>query len=238
MSAASANVRRVVERRCRCQGRYFICTLCRRLPGGGHMKQTLGIAALAVALAIPAAAQTKPATHPKTGAAKTAPAKTGAAAASPDQAFAHEAAIGGMAEVELGNLAKEKASSADVKQFGDRMATDHSKANDELKQWASSKSITLPTELDAKHKALRDRLSKLSGEAFDKAYMYEMVMDHQHDVAAFKRESTSGKDPDLKAWAGKTLPTLQDHLKLSQDTATKVGASAKKPAAPKAPGGK
>ena len=146
--------------------------------------------------------------------------------ASPDAAFAREAAIGGMAEVELGNLAKEKAASNDVKQFGDRMVTDHSKANDELKQWAQQKSVTLPAKLDAKHQALRDKLAKLSGEAFDKAYMHEMVTDHQHDVAAFRRESTSGQDPDLKAWAGKTLPTLQEHMKLAQDTATKVGVSA------------
>jgi putative membrane protein len=148
-----------------------------------------------------------------------------ASAQSADQPFAREAAIGGMAEVELGTLAKQKASNADVKQFADRMATDHGKANEELKQWAQQKKVTLPAEIDAKHKATRDRLAKLSGDAFDKAYMRDMVMDHQHDVAAFKREAASGKDPDLKAWAAKTLPTLQDHLKMAQDTAAKVGAS-------------
>lgn len=115
------------------------------------------------------------------------------------------------------------------------MVTDHSKANDELKQWAQQKNITLPTELDAKHKATRDRLAKLSGDAFDKAYMHEMLTDHREDVAAFKRESTSAKDADLKAWAGKTLPTLQEHLKLAQDTATKVGAGGAKKTAAKSP---
>jgi len=148
-----------------------------------------------------------------------------AAAQSADQAFAREAAMGGMAEVELGTLAKDKASSADVKQFGERMAADHGKANDELKQWAQQKKVTLPAAVDAKHNATRDRLAKLSGEAFDKAYMQHMVTDHQHDVAAFKREAASGKDADLKAWAAKTLPTLQDHLKMAQDTAAKVGAT-------------
>ena len=147
-----------------------------------------------------------------------------AVAQSADQSFAREAAMGGMAEVELGNLAKEKASNADVKHFGERMATDHGNANDELKQWAQQKKVTLPAAIDAKHIATRDRLAKLSGDAFDKAYMRDMVTDHQHDVAAFKREATSGKDPDLKAWAAKTLPTLQDHLKMAQDTAAKVGA--------------
>jgi putative membrane protein len=147
-----------------------------------------------------------------------------AAAQSADQPFAREAAMGGMAEVALGNLAKEKASNADVKQFADRMVTDHGKANDDLKQWAQQKKVTLPAATDAKHKATRDRLAKLSGDAFDKAYMRDMVMDHQQDVAAFKREAESGKDATLKAWAPKTLPTLQDHLKMVQDTSAKVSA--------------
>jgi putative membrane protein len=145
-----------------------------------------------------------------------------AAAQSPDQPFAREVAMGGMAEVELGTLAKEKASNADVKQFANRMVADHGKANDELKQWAGQKNVTLPTAVDAKHKATHDRLAKLSGDAFDKAYMQAMVMDHQKAVATFKREASSGKDPELKAWAGKTLPTLEDHLKMAQDTAAKV----------------
>ena len=173
-----------------------------------HLTMALAIAALAAA---PALAQKAP------------PASK--AAGTGDQVFAREAAVGGMAEVELGNLASQKASNADVKQFGARMASDHAKANDELKQWASSKNVTLPTELDAKHKATADRLSKLSGDAFDKAYMHDMVRDHEEDVAAFKRASTSGKDPDLKAWAAKTLPTLEDHLKNAQDVAAKVGAA-------------
>jgi len=151
-------------------------------------------------------------------------AQSSTAVSAADKAFVREAAIGGMAEVDLGNLAKEKASSADVKSFGDRMVTDHGKANDELKQWAEQNKVTLPTEIDAKHKAMHDRLSKLSGDAFDKAYMKDMVADHKADVAKFRTESKSAHNADLKAWAGKTLPTLEDHLKLAQDTAAKVGA--------------
>jgi putative membrane protein len=143
----------------------------------------------------------------------------------PDRTFVKKAAEGGLAEVELGNLAKDKASSPDVKQFGDRMATDHGKANDQLKDWAQKENVTLPTALTAKDKATRDRLSKLSGDAFDKAYMQEMVKDHQKDVTEFQKESKAAKDADLKAWAGQTLPTLQDHLKMARDTASKVGAS-------------
>ncbi len=139
-----------------------------------------------------------------------------------DQRFVKEAADGGMAEVELGRLASEKASNDDVKKFGQRMVDDHSKANDQLKQLASSKGITLPSQPSAKHKATLDRLSKLSGDQFDKAYMSDMLADHKKDVAAFQRESRSGSDPDVKSFAAQTLPTLQDHLKNAQSLAPKV----------------
>jgi putative membrane protein len=150
-------------------------------------------------------------------------AKNGKAAS--DHAFVTEAAKGGMAEVELGKLAADKASSDQVKQFGQRMVTDHGKANDELKSLAQQKNITLPTEINAKDKATHDRLSKLSGAAFDRAYMQHMLADHRTDVNEFKKESTSGKDPDVKAWAGKTLPTLEEHLKQARDANRAVGTS-------------
>lgn len=156
---------------------------------------------------------------PATGARQKAP--SGKAQA--DQKFIIEAARGGMAEVELGKLAADKASSDQVKQFGQRMVSDHGKANDELKTIAGGKNITLPTDLDAKDKALHDRLSKLSGAQFDRAYMQAMVRDHRKDVNEFKRESTSGKDADVKAFASKTLPTLEEHLKLAQDANRAVG---------------
>ena len=147
--------------------------------------------------------------------------------ASADQAFVKEAAMGGMAEVDLGQLAASKASSPDVKQFGQRMVDDHGKANDELKSWASQKSVNLPTELDAKHKAEHAKLEKLSGDAFDRAYMSSMVADHNKDVAEFQKQSKSAKDPDLKAWAAKTLPTLQDHQKSAKEINAKVSGAAK-----------
>ena len=142
-----------------------------------------------------------------------------------DQKFVMDAAKGGMAEVELGKLAQDKASSDQVKNFGKRMVDDHSKANDELQTLAKNKNITLPTDLDPKDKALKDRLSKLSGAAFDRAYMNAMLRDHRKDVSEFKMESTSGQDADVKAFASKTLPTLEDHLKLAQQTEKSVGTS-------------
>jgi putative membrane protein len=138
---------------------------------------------------------------------------------SADKKFMRDAAQGGMAEVELGKLATEKASSDDVKRFGQRMVDDHSKANDELKQIASSEGVTLPDTLNAKDKALKVRLSKLSGENFDRAYMESMVKDHKKDVADFQKESASGSDPQVKQFASKTLPTLQDHLQQAQSIA-------------------
>ena len=137
---------------------------------------------------------------------------------SADQTFMMKAAQGGMAEVQMGQLAKDHAQSQAVKDFGQRMVDDHSKAGDELKGLASQKGVTLPSDMDAKDKAIYDRLSKLNGAAFDKAYMRDMVADHKADIAEFRRESNSGKDPDTKAWASKTLPTLEEHLKMATST--------------------
>lgn len=145
-----------------------------------------------------------------------------------DKTFVLKAAKGGMAEIDLGKLAAEKGSNGDVKRFGQRMADDHSKANDELKSLAKSKNIALPTDVGTKEKAAHDRLAGLSGAAFDRAYMAYMLSDHEKDVAAFRTESRSGKDPDVKGWASKTLPTLEDHLKSAQATAKNVGAGTRK----------
>jgi putative membrane protein len=136
-----------------------------------------------------------------------------------DRKFVKDAAQGNMAEVELGQLAAEKASSDDVKKFGQRMVDDHSKANDDLKQLATKKGVHVPQQLSPKDKATKARLSKLSGEQFDKAYMANMVRDHKKDVAEFKRETESAKDPDVKNFATSTLPTLEDHLKQAQSIA-------------------
>jgi putative membrane protein len=150
------------------------------------------------------------------------------AKANPDQTFVMEAAKGGMAEVELGKIASEKGSSPEVKSFGQRMVDDHGRAGEELKTLARNKGITLPADIDAKDKALRDRLLKLSGDGFNRAYMAAMLDDHRKDVDAFRIEARSGKDPDVKAWAAKTLPTLTEHLKLAQSTNKAVGTSGKR----------
>jgi putative membrane protein len=145
-----------------------------------------------------------------------------------DKKFVREAAQGGMAEVEMGKLATEKASNPEVKKFGQRMVDDHTKAGDQLKEVASSKGISVPDKLSAKDEATKLRLSKLSGEQFDKAYMSDMVKDHTQDVADFQRESSSGMDPDVKNFASQTLPTLKDHLRQAKEIAPTTSASASK----------
>jgi len=138
---------------------------------------------------------------------------------SSDKKFVDEAAQGGMAEVELGRLATQKASNDEVKKFGQRMVDDHTKANQQLSQIAGSKGMQLPQDLSSKDKATVDRLSKLSGAEFDKAYMADMVKDHKKDVSAFQHESRSGSDPEIKNFAAQTLPTLQEHLSQAQSIA-------------------
>ena len=188
----------------------------------------VGAAAFALSVA-PALAQqpsTPPSPQPK--------AMSSTDKSSGDHHFVMEAAQGGMAEVELGKIATDKAASPDVKKFAQRMVDDHGKANDELKTLAQNKNIMLPTAIDAKQKAKIDKLSKMSGEAFDRAYMKDMLADHRKDVAAFRTESKSGKDADVKAWAAKTLPTLEEHLKQAEDANRAVGTSgtmSKKPTA-------
>ena len=130
-----------------------------------------------------------------------------------DSAFMKKAAAGGMAEVELGQLAVQKASSSDVKAFGQRMVDDHGKANEQVKQLAAEKHVDIPQAPGAKHQATKARLEALSGTQFDQAYIEEMVKDHKKDVAEFQHASKSAKDDDVKNFAAKILPTLQDHLK-------------------------
>ncbi len=146
-----------------------------------------------------------------------------------DDDFIKEAAKGGMMEVKLGKLAVQNAASDQVKRFGQRMVDDHSKANDELKTIAKGKNVELPKEDDDKEaKDMSDKLSKLKGDAFDKAYITHMVADHEKDVAAFETEAKDGTDDEVKAFASKTLPVLKDHLSQAKKIADNMGGDAEK----------
>jgi putative membrane protein len=129
-----------------------------------------------------------------------------------DSAFVMEAAQGGLMEVQAGQVAQQNAQNQRVKDFGNMMVTDHSKANDELKSLVSARGINLPDSIAASKKKEVDAMRKMQGSAFDKHYVSMMVEDHQKDVAKFKKESTSANDPQLKTWVTNTLPVLQKHL--------------------------
>src|SRR5687767_3460523 len=128
-----------------------------------------------------------------------------------DSKFAVEAASGGMMEVQLGELAQQKASSQQVKDFGAMMVRDHSKANEELKSIALNKNITLPPAPGEDHMDHIKNLSEKSGKEFDKDYMKMMVKDHEDDIDKFEKCSKDAKDAELKAFAEKALPTLREH---------------------------
>lgn len=144
----------------------------------------------------------------------------------PDAAFYKSAAEGGMAEVELGKLAQEKSSMQSVKDFGAMMVSDHSAANDKLKRIASAKSMQLPSSPSMGQMATKAKLEVLSGSTFDKSYIKGMVQDHEEDIKEFQKEAATGMDPDAKAFAKATLPTLQTHLRKIRAIAMKEGVKA------------
>jgi putative membrane protein len=133
-----------------------------------------------------------------------------------DQKFMVEAAQAGMMEVQLAQLAQEKASSDEVKQFAKQLEQDHSKANDELKEIAKQKNVDLPADMGPKHQSHMAKLQSKSGDEFDRAYMKLMVDDHKKDVSKFKKQSEKAMDSHVKEFAAKTLPHLQAHLEKAQ----------------------
>ena len=142
--------------------------------------------------------------------AETTPTGEGSSLSAKDKTFMKKAAKGGTMEVTMGKMAEQNAQSDDVKSFGKRMVTDHSKANDELKSIASKKGVELPS---------KERSGKWTS---DKAYMDMMVKDHEKDLAEFKEEASSGSDPDLKKFADDTARMVQEHLDLAKETQGKL----------------
>ncbi len=142
--------------------------------------------------------------------AETTPTGEGSALSAKDKLFMKKAAKGGMMEVAMGKVAEQKAQNDDVKSFGKRMVTDHSKANDELKSIASKKGVELPS---------KEHSFKWTS---DKAYMDTMVKDHEKDLAEFKEEASSGSDPDVKKFADDTAKIVQEHLDVAKETQGKL----------------
>ena len=168
-------------------------------------------AALALSLgAVPALAQTSSTTTTTDTAAQ-----AGQVAES-DQKFAEKAAQDSIAEIDLGELAKERAQSDEVKQFAQRMIDDHGKANEQLEEIAKNKGVALPTEAGEEHSKVRAELADLKGEEFDQKYMAAMAEDHQKAVDLFQKQSEEGQDAELKSFAEQTLPIIKEHLTQAQ----------------------
>jgi len=151
---------------------------------------------------------------------------SGAAASSPssssDQDFVTRAAQGNSAEIELGKIVAAKSKNPSVKQFAQMMVKDHTTALNELQELAQSKNLNFNDDLPDDAKTLQAKLSSDTGKQLDKDYMDSMVEDHQKDVQEFTDKSETAKDPDVKQWAGKTLPTLQKHLEKAQQMNAKL----------------
>lgn len=133
-----------------------------------------------------------------------------------DRQFIIDAAQGGMAEVRLGQLALQRSNSSEVKQFAQRMIQEHTQANEELMQLAAQKGVTPPATPGPKYEAAMMRLMQLSGDSFDKAYMGEGGLNgHLESTAVYQRQAKLGQDSDLKAFAARILPRVQDHLEMA-----------------------
>lgn len=185
----------------------------------------LAIAAAAALCALPAAAQSAASRGEQASGGE---ARGGAASKSSkaDQRMMKDLAQANIAEIETGKLAQQKAASDEVKKFGQTMVDDHTKSLGELQDLASKKGVELPTEPDAKHKAAAAALKALDGEAFDKRYMSTAgLSDHQKTHEMLQKVQRNANDPDLKAYAAKTLPVVHGHLATAQQI---TGAKTKK----------
>lgn len=147
----------------------------------------------------------------------------GGALSSTDRQFLMKAAMMDMAEIQTGRLAVSQGASESVRQFGQRMIDDHTRTSQQLMQMASAAGFAPPQTLDSKHRAAADKLARQTGAAFDRAYMKQMVKDHQEAVSLYQRQSTRGTMPELRAFAAATLPALQEHLTMARSMANGGG---------------
>jgi putative membrane protein len=183
-----------------------------------HLLTTTAVVAVGLLAASPVFAQTGQAGRAAATSAKD-------ALDQEDKTFVKEAATGGMAEVELSKIAQ-KSENADVKRFADRMIQDHTKANEQLTSIATGLGVEVPKTLDSEHERLRQKLQTLHGKAFDDQYMRDMVEDHNKAVKLFQQEERSGHNTELKQFAQRTLPTLEEHQKMALELSRKLSQTA------------
>jgi putative membrane protein len=193
------------------------CAIAQMPPGGGQQA--------------PPTRQTTPGTQP--GASPMDQQTTGnqdptGSAAMMDKAFVRQALQGGMAEVQLGQLAQQKSSNPDVKQFAQKMVDDHTKLGDAMKQVAQQLHVKTPDSLSGKDKSTMAKLNALNGDAFDKAYIKDMVKDHKQDEKDFKQEADNTSNPALKSVASQGGQMISEHLQMIEQIAQKNNVVASK----------
>lgn len=142
-----------------------------------------------------------------------------------DKKFVKKAAEGGMTEIAMGKLAAQKGSTSAVKQFGEKLVNDHTKADNQLKEVAARQNLQLPSSLNKKHQKEVNKLAKLSGQKFDKAFIHHAVKDHSKDIREFKAEAQHGSNPSVKQFASNQLPVLEEHLSIAKNLKTSHGQS-------------
>ncbi len=141
---------------------------------------------------------------------------------SSDKEFIHNAAQGGIAEVQLGSVAVLRAQNDELRAFAQKMITDHSEATRELKGLAKQKGVEMPSGVSFEQQEVTMKLTGLSGAAFDKEYIKAMVKDHEKDVAEYQKQVDNASDADTKKFAAETLPTLKMHLEMIRDISRKI----------------
>jgi putative membrane protein len=145
-----------------------------------------------------------------------------------DQKFTTNASVANLAEIQLAELAQQKASAGEVKQYAQHLRQDHQRATEKLNALAAQKGAQLPAELDAQRKREKERLAKLEGAAFDKAYIDLMVKDHKKSISEFEKQAERGNDAELKQFAAQALPKLREHLNQAQQLQSQLKQSEKR----------
>jgi putative membrane protein len=139
-----------------------------------------------------------------------------------DRDFVKMVAENSLTEIKLGQLAQDHSASETIKKYGQRVMADHTKMNKELAEIAKSLNMPLPEKLNKKHQDWFDMLSKVKGKDFDRAYVKDMIAEHEKAITKYEMEAKSSKNLEVKAWAEKWLPTVREHLKLAQVAAKEV----------------
>ena len=152
------------------------------------------------------------------GSSSTAQTGSGEMVGKTDMTFMTKAAQGGMMEVQLAQMAQQKAASDEVKAYARKLEDDHGKANEQLKKIAQERNVQLPSDI-GQHQQQVAKFQNLSGEEFDRAYMKMQVQHHKKDIAEFRKYQTRGMDTDLKEFASAQLPLLQQHYEQAQQLA-------------------